>query len=272
MVPIFTYRDERKLLAVIGVIIVAAILALLQLEFARAGRPSPLTVTVTTVATYAQLAVTSVANGIHGGWSAAVNTPQLATANATLLRENATLQSANQALTEALSRVPAERDLALAQARYPAGIAATVIGYDPEAAQRIVTIDKGSHDDVRVDEGVVTSRGVVGRIIEVSPISAKILLVNDVASRLPAVVQRGRWWAIAVGTQTSVKLQYVSQDAKLRVGDRVVTGEGRSFHAGYPIGTVSFVYPEPAGALDQSAVVTPAVEFGSLSRVLVLPK
>ncbi|MGB8265426.1 MAG: rod shape-determining protein MreC [Candidatus Velthaea sp.] len=272
MVSIFTYRDERKLLAVIGVVIVAAILALLQLDFARAGRTSPLTATVTTVATYAQLAVTTVSNAIRGGWSAAVNTPQLASTNARLVQENAALQTANDALAEALSRVPAERDLALAQARYPEGIAATVIGYDPEATQRIVTIDKGAREHVRVDEGVVTARGVVGRIIEVAPISAKVLLVTDIASRLPAVVQRGRWWAIAAGTQTRIKLQYVSQDAKLRVGDRVVTGEGRSFHAGYPIGTISEVYPQPAGALDQTAVVAPAVEFGSLSRVLVLPQ
>jgi rod shape-determining protein MreC len=248
------------------------VLALLQLDFVRAGRTSPLTVTVTSITTYAQLAVTAVANAVRGGWTAAANAPQLASANERLANENAALEEQNRALTEALSRVPAERDVALAEARYPQGIAATIIGYDPEAAQRIVTIDKGAHDRIAVDDGVVTARGVVGRIIEVAPISAKVLLITDVTSRLPAVVQRGRWWSIAVGTQTRVKLQYVSQDARLRVGDRVVTGEGRSFHAGYPIGTVSYVYPEPAGALDQTAVVTPAVEFGSLSRVLVLPK
>jgi rod shape-determining protein MreC len=272
VVSIFTYRDERKLLAVIGVVIVAAVIALFQLEFARAGRTSPLTAAVTSIAAYAQLATVSIANAVRGGWSAAVSTPQLAALNERLERENAALRAENGALAEALSRVPAERDLALAQARYPAGIAATIIGYDPEAAQRVVTIDKGSRDRVVVDEGVVTARGVVGRVIEVSPISAKVLLVSDVASRLPAIVQRGRWWAIAVGTQSRLKLQYVSQDAKLRIGDVVVTGEGRSFHAGYPIGTISYVYPEPAGALDQTAVVAPAVEFGSLSRVLVLPK
>jgi len=272
VVPIFTYRDERKLLAVVGVVIVAAVLALLQLEFVRAGRTSPLTVTVATITTYAQLAVASVVNGVRFGWSAAASAPGLAGANERLARENAELEAQNQTLTEALSRVPAERDQALAQARYPDGVAATIIGYDPEGTQRIVTIDKGMRDRIAVDAGVVTARGVVGRVVEVAPISAKVLLITDVTSRLPAIVQRGRWWSIAVGTQTRVKLQYVSQDARLRLGDRVVTGEGRSFHAGYPIGTVTAIYPEPAGALDQTAVITPAVEFGSLSRVLVLSK
>ncbi|MBV9407828.1 MAG: rod shape-determining protein MreC, partial [Candidatus Eremiobacteraeota bacterium] len=95
---------------------------------------------------------------------------------------------------------------------------------------------------------------------------------TDATSKLPAVVQHGRWWAIAVGTSTRLKLQYVSQDAKLKVGDRVVTGEGRSFHAGVLIGRIIQVEPEPAGALDQTAIVQPAVDLSALSRVLVLPQ
>jgi rod shape-determining protein MreC len=147
-----------------------------------------------------------------------------------------------------------------------------VIGYDPDAAQHIITIDRGARDLVRRDDGVVTGAGAVGRIIEVGPVTSKVLLINDAASKLPALVQHGRWWANAVGTQTRLKLQYVSQDAKLRVGDAVVTGEGRSFHAGTLIGHISQISSANAGALDQSATVEPAVTFGSLSRVLVLTK
>jgi rod shape-determining protein MreC len=99
-----------------------------------------------------------------------------------------------------------------------------------------------------------------------------VLLINDPTSRLPAQVQRGRWWAIAVGTLTRVKLRFISQDAQLRVGDRVVTGEGRSFRAGVPIGRISSIEPMSAGALDRSAIVDPAVNLAALTRVLVVPK
>jgi rod shape-determining protein MreC len=126
-------------------------------------------------------------------------------------------------------------------------------------------------DGIRRDDGVVTGEGVVGRIVEVDPLSAKVLLVNDPTSKLPAVVQKGRWWAIAVGTATRVKLQYISQDAKLKVGDRVVTGEGRSFHAGILIGRIKQIEPAAAGALDQTAIVQPAADLTALSRVLVVP-
>lgn len=252
--------------------VVAALIALVQIDFARQGRASPITATVTTIATYAQLAVATLTNGLRSGFATALNTPRLAQDNAALRTQNALLLARNRQLDEALARVPAERNMALAALKHPTGISATVIGYDPEATQHIITIDRGSRDRIARDDGVITADGAVGRIVEVGPISSKVLLIIDAASKLPAVVQHGRWWAIAVGTQTRLKLQYVSQDAKLRVGDRVVTGEGRSFHAGTLIGRIAQIAAPNAGALDQSAVVEPAVTFGSLSRVLVLAK
>ncbi|MBV8355459.1 MAG: hypothetical protein JO101_09080, partial [Candidatus Eremiobacteraeota bacterium] len=55
-------------------------------------------------------------------------------------------------------------------------------------------------------------------------------------------------------------------------GDRVVTGEGRSFHAGVLIGRIKQVDAAAAGALDQSAIVEPAANLSGLSRVVVLPQ
>ncbi len=267
MVSIFTYRDERKLFAVVGTIIVAALLALLQLDFVRSGRPNPVAIGITTASAWLQFAAASVSNASRDGIASIVNLPQLTRDNAALRAQVATLGDENRTLAETLARVPAEASLARAQLREPDGVAATVIGYDPEGAQRTITIDRGARDD-----GVMTGDGVVGRIVEVDPLSSRVLLLSDPTSRLPALVQRGRWWAIAVGTQQHVKLRFVSQDAVLRVGDLVVTGEGRSFHAGIPIGRIRSVDAMNAGALDQSAIVDPAANLGALTRVLVVRK
>ncbi len=250
----------------------AALVAFLQLEFARAGRTSPLTMTVTSVSTYLQLAVATVVEGVRSGWQTVARTPGLAAENARLRAETAQLRARDDELDEALARVPADASLARAKLAHPDGIAATVIGYDPESTLRLVTIDRGMKDGIARDDGVVTGDGVVGRIVEVDPLSSKVLLVTDAGSKLPAVVQKGRWWAIAVGTATRVKLQYISQDAKLRVGDRVITGEGRSFHAGVLIGRIREIEPAAAGALDQTAIVQPAADLSALSRVVVLPQ
>lgn len=272
MVPIFTYRDDRKLLAVAGAILIAALLALLQLDFVRAGRASPLTVIVTTAGAWVQFAAISVANGVRDGFGAVVRLPQLERENATLGARVEQLARENATLAETLARVPAEAAVARAQLSAPHGLSATVIGFDPENALRAITIDRGAKDHLRVDDGVLTGDGVVGRVIEVDPLSSKVLLINDPTSRLPALVERGRWWSIAVGTLTRVKLRFVSQDAQLRVGDRVVTGEGRSFHAGALIGRISTLEPMSAGALDRSAIVEPAVNLAALTRVVVVSK
>lgn len=272
MVSIFTYRDERKLFAVIGAVIIAALLALLQLNFSRSGRTSPLTTVITTVSAWAQLAAATVVNGTRGAFETVAHTPALTTDNAKLRERVASLERENRALSESLSRAPGEAALTRAQAAAPEGIPATVIGFDPENVQRIVTIDRGAKDHVQRDNGVMTGDGVVGTVIEVSPLSSKVLLIDDPTSRLPALVQRGRWWAIATGTSTRVKLRYISQDAKLLIGDPVVTGEGRSFHAGVLVGHISALEPVAAGGLDQSATVNPAVDLSAIHRVLVVPK
>jgi rod shape-determining protein MreC len=246
--------------------------AFLQLDFVRSGRPSPLTLVVTTTTAWVQTAVTGATSAVRGGIRTIARIPQLERDNGELYARIAHLENDDRVLRETLARVPAEASLARAQLSEPSGIAATVIGYDPENAQHVVTIDRGMQAHVQRDDGVMTGDGVVGRVIEVDPLSSKVLLINDPTSRLPALVQRGRWWAIGIGTQTRVALRYVSQDAHLRVGDAVVTGEGRSFHAGVLIGHIASVEPMSAGALDRSAIVEPAVNLGALTRVLVVAK
>jgi rod shape-determining protein MreC len=253
-------------------VIVAALLALLQLDAARTGRPNPITLVATTAVAWAQLAASVTIDGTRNAAGAIVGLPGLVGENAALRARVDGLAHENDELRETLSRVPAEASLARAEQQAPDGIAATVIGFDPENALQTITIDRGAKDHLAVDDGVITGDGVVGRVVEVDPLSSKVLLVDDPTSRLPALIQRGRWWAIAVGTLTRVKLRFISQDAKLHVGDPVVTGEGRSFHAGLLIGRIASVEPMPAGGLDQTAIVQPAVNLSALSRVLVVPK
>ena len=62
----FTYRDERRLFAVITVIIVMALVALVQVSAARAGTPSPLTSAVTTAGFAIEAAVSATVSAVRG--------------------------------------------------------------------------------------------------------------------------------------------------------------------------------------------------------------
>ena len=269
MVPIFTYRDERKLFAVIGAIIVAALVALIQIDAARSGRASFLSSGVAAFLGFFQTGISTGVGTARDGLGAFLNTPHLVGQNSTLSARNRALEAENRRLREALSTQPEAASIARAAASEPDAIAAATIGFDPENQSRVVTIDKGSLGGVRADAGVIDEEGVVGRVLGVEPFTSKVLLLTDATSKVPAIVQRGRWWGIATGTDTRVQLRYVSQDAKLRRGDLVVTGEGRSFHAGLPIGRIVQIF-HSEGALYQTALIEPAVKFGRLNRVLVL--
>jgi rod shape-determining protein MreC len=249
-------------------VIVAAIVALIQLESAKSGKPSVIAVAVTSTAVFAQEAVAGIGDSARGLQTTLGDAPNLYHINATLRTENAALAAENARLREALAEAPDLRAILEAAAHRP-GIVANTVGFDPESATRSIVIDRGGDAGVRRDMGVIDADGVVGRVVAVEPQTATVLLVTDGASKVPAVVQRGRFWGIATGTGTRIRMQYVSQDAKLKRGDPVVTGEGRSFHAGLLIGRVARV-DHPDGALYQTAIVEPAVAFGRLAHVLVL--
>ncbi len=249
----------------------AALIALVQLDAAKSGKTSPFAVAVTSVAVYPQSAIAAVGDGARGLVTTLGDAPHLTVENARLRERTHALQRENDRLQEALAQAPEARAIAMLEERDPRGIGATVVGFDPENVSRTIVIDRGTDAGVKRDDGVVNDEGVVGRVIDTTLATSTVLLVNDGASKVPAVVQRGRWWGIATGTDARVRLQFVSQDARIKVGDTVVTGEGRSFRAGLKIGTISrIVHPE--GGLYQTAFVDPAVAFGRISRVLVVPR
>jgi rod shape-determining protein MreC len=253
------------------VIIVAALLALVQVSAARAGAPSPVTAALTTSAIAVEEAASAIAGVIRGSGQAVVSLPSLAGENKTLRAQNVALERDNERLHELVAAYQQQVAIAPRLEEYPRAVEARVIGFPPENGIQSVMIDKGTREGVSRDDGVLSTHGVVGRIVEAGPFTSKVALLTDFTSTIPAIVQRGRYWGVAKGNQSSVRLEYVSQDAPLRVGDKVVTGEARSFHSGALIGTIIQV-ERSNSSLYQTAVVKPAADFSTLDRVVVVPK
>lgn len=249
----------------------AATLALVQISAERTGATSPLTTFATALISFTQSATTFVIDGVRGGATNVAQLPSLAKENARLRDENRALAGENARLHELAAQYAAEVSVRPAVDIYPSGIEARVIGFPPENDSRTVTIDRGANAGVRKDDGVIAAGGVVGRVDAVGPFSSDIVLITDYTSRIPAVTRRGRYWGIARGNLSSVRVEYIPQDAAIKVGDTIVTGEGRSFHSGVPIGTIVSIERGNA-ALYQTAVLRPAVNLGSLDRVVVVPQ
>jgi rod shape-determining protein MreC len=250
---------------------VAATLALVQITAERNGTPSPLTSAATAFVSLAENAISLAVSGVRGATQAVTSLPSLERDNAQLRAHNAALESENARLHELAAQYASEVSVAPVVDLYPKGIESRVIGFPPEDESRTITIDRGANAGVHKDDGVLARGGIVGRVESVGPFSSEVVLITDYTSRIPAVTQRGRFWGIARGNLTSVRVEYIPQDANLKVGDQIVTGAGRSFRAGEPIGTIVSVERGDA-ALYQTAVLKTAVNLGTLDRVVVIPQ
>ncbi len=120
-------------------------------------------------------------------------------------------------------------------------IAARVIGDFSGAYARSVIVNAGARDGVRKGQAVVTSAGLAGRVAEVGKRSARVLLLTDISSRLPVILEATRQRAILAGDNSShPKIIYLPINARVRAGDRVVTsGHGGVFPPGLAVGIVS---------------------------------
>ncbi len=183
----------------------------------------------------------------------------------TLKEENNRLREALQA-DERLGKLSSFRS----QFPYPSQLA-QVYARGPSSWFKTVLINKGEKDGVAKDMAVATSEGVVGRVIEVSPDTAKVLLIIDPNSAMDVVIQRSRAQGIMEGKIDEVCiLKYVQKNEDVQVGDRIVTsGLGGIFPKGLVVGTVRQVERKRPGIF-QYIEVSPSVDLSKLEEVLVL--
>ena len=148
-------------------------------------------------------------------------------------------------------------------------IAAEVIGASADPSSHTLFINRGERDHLRRNLGVITPDGVVGKIVEVFPTSAQVLLINDKDSGVGALFAGSRTHGVVKGNgDPEPRMEYVVNDEKVKVGDAVLTsGEDRIFPKDVPIGTVASADP---GNPFQLIRIQPAARLDRLEEVLVL--
>ncbi|MDR2339741.1 MAG: rod shape-determining protein MreC [Deltaproteobacteria bacterium] len=148
---------------------------------------------------------------------------------------------------------------------------AKVLAKDPTPYFRSIIIGAGQDDGVGLEAAVISPDGAVGRVCEVSPHYARVLLITDISSGVDSLIQRNRVNGLMAGTGTErLGLEYVQKAEDVRVGDALVSsGLDGIFPPGVPLGTITFVDKMSMGFF-MNAFVSPSVDFGSLEEVLVL--
>lgn len=156
-------------------------------------------------------------------------------------------------------------------------ISARVIADTGGAFVHSIVLNAGARDGVVKGQAVITGDGLIGRITGLGRRSSRILLITDINSRIPILVERQRTRGILAGDNSDQpRLIHLSPGATVIPGDRIVTsGHGGAFPPGLPIGIVSSVSDggikiEPFISRDRLEYVR-VVNFG-LEGVVQLPQ
>ncbi len=191
-----------------------------------------------------------------GLWDASAENARLREENEQLRRWQSialALDAENQRLKADLHWVP---DPA------PSYITARVVADAGGIYAKAVLLSVGPNHGIRKGEIALDERGLVGRVTEVGARSARVLLITDMNSRVPVVLENSGAHAIVIGTNGSrPRVVYWPEGSMPQEGERVVTStEASAFPANLPVGTVHFStakVPEvlPAAMLDRLEVV-----------------
>jgi len=152
-----------------------------------------------------------------------------------------------------------------------------VISAAPSDFNQQVLISVGSDHGVRRDAPVVTQDGLVGRVTDLTGSAARVMLVTDEESAVPALDQKtGAVGLVRVGQrQGQLILDRVPKEQAVSEGDLIVTAGTQSkaypslFPRGIVIGKVTSVGQTDTASF-KSIQVEPFVNFGSLDQVTVL--
>ncbi len=231
-------------------------------------------------------------DGIHDGgkttagfweqWRAA---ERLREENARLKEMVALLTTENRRCQEIAQENADLRQLLGLQERYPELLLlhAEVIGRDPGNTHQVLRIGWAPTEDeanpVREGMVVIAAAGLVGRIIQVYPNAADVLLITDSSSTVSAIIQNeDRSSGIVEGGWQlgyRLRMRFIPQGDLVQEGDWVLTAGlqlppfvEEAFPPGIPIGRVLKVEISPD--MHQQAELLPQVDFDHLERVMIV--
>jgi rod shape-determining protein MreC len=226
-----------------------------------------------------QDALDGAARGVSSVAVAITEIDRLRVDNAAIRTENERLAAENARLGE----IRRENETLSALLRLSAGLdytstAATVISRESSEFRRLVTLNKGSEAGIAVGDVVVAAGGALaGRVVEVGPASAKVVLLTDSGSTVIGQFTTNAATGEVVGQLGGVlSMRQIDAGETIGVGDEVVTAGielGGGVRSPYPkgllVGKVVDVRKD-ANDVVQTAYLRPAAQLDKLEFLLVI--
>lgn len=197
------------------------------------------------------------------------------------------LRGQNQQLQKTINQLRLEQAMLIEDARqgqrlqallhfqqsYPGKtLPAQVIGTSGNLQSHLLFIDKGSADGLRTDMAVISADGIVGKVRDVFPHTAQVLLINDQTSGAGVILEKTRIRGILRGDANGqTEVVGILADSRIQPGEQVLTvGGDQIFPRGLAVGTVTRVVRDPDSSAFIDVILRPAAALDHLDEVLVL--
>ncbi len=146
-----------------------------------------------------------------------------------------------------------------------------IVDHSPDPFRQIVRINKGTKDNIRNGMPVMDAHGLMGQVLSVNFNESDVLLVSDIAMKIPVrVVRTGARGIVQGDGNTELNLKFLPTTSNIREGDVLETSglDGR-YPSGIPVAEVVNVKSQ-AGSVFWQVSAQPVAKIGSSREVLLL--
>lgn len=171
-----------------------------------------------------------------------------------LLKQNMTLRSKNllykanlqQLLTQQNENKTLQKMMQASHKNFARVEVASLLSVASNPYRKLMVLNKGSNDGVFVNQAVLDSKGVVGQVIEVGPMTSVVLLINDSESIIPVKFKKNGERGFLAGDGQRLNLVDIAKTVDVKEGDVLISsGLAQRYPKGYPVGIVESVKKEP---------------------------
>src|ERR1700677_2679800 len=214
-----------------------------------------------------------IGSSVRGGWGNYIELRHTRQQNHDLQQQIARLRLEQAALAEDAIQGHRLQSLLDFQQHYVATtVAAQVIGTSGNDLSRVIYIDKGEADHLKTDMAVITPDGIVGKLRDVFPHTAQVLLINDQTSGAGVLLATTRIRAILRGSTTGrIMINNLTPDSRIKPGEQVLSSGGdQVYPRGLPVGTIESIATDPDHQPYTLIQLRPAAKLNQLEEVLVI--
>jgi rod shape-determining protein MreC len=214
-----------------------------------------------------------ITTSITGGWQNYIDLRHVREQNAQLKEQVDRLRLAQASLLEDARQGERLQAMLDFQHRYIySTLPAQAIGSSGNVQSHVFYLDKGSNAGLKPDMAVITAEGIVGKVRDVFPNTAQVLMINDQTSGAGVILESTRIRGILTGNASGqLEIVGILADERIKPGERVLTAGGDLVYPrGLPVGVVDKVVRDPDRDAFIDVMVKPYAGLDRLDEVLVI--